>query len=560
LSSASSASPTATQDITAEIDQYYLRSPAAKAALDHNNRCRDINGRGHFLQLPSELRLAIFKDLDNLNDVANLRLVCTGQTQGTYELLYRTYHLLPTAKSIAKLNSLIRGTHKPTAPVMEVPKAEWVKRIIIEAVVPRQIPDSLYKTLPLAVQMRYRQWEAKFKNRLEIARRQIYMAWCLVRLPGIQYLEYSPNFHESRLPLRSDLSSFSEMLLDTFGEQMNPGEHAAGIWRNRSLVFEPANTAKDLEMVRNMCHRLVGVALRTPKRTEDLHVVIHTNSDRALVDIETADHMYPLPGLQLWGPTHLKRLDIRYLKGADDDGFFFDLFELCENEKQFSNLETLTLAGNDLGTQCLCLGELEDISHLPLKYMRVENVGMSPLDASNVKLAPGVALEIHNVCWKEKRDIAMETINNLRNVVISGDQIFDKYEHEDGDEEEYSEGQCFEEADEGVEAGEEEFENDFEVEESQDFFIDEDPEEALQDIEHEDVFNWDDDDDANADRVDQDPKPETALGDEDPEEKAGDSEMADVSGGESDAESNNASDSDMEDRSEVEPTSDNAEL
>jgi hypothetical protein len=185
--------------------------------------------------------------------------------------------------------------------------------------------------------------------------------------------------------------------------------------------------------------------------------VIHTNSDRALVNIETADFMHPLPGLQWWKPDHLKRLDIRYIKGADADGFGFDLYELCEDEHQFSNLEVLILAANDVEAQPLCLEELEDISHLPLKYLQVENVEMSPAAASNMRLAPGVALEIHNVHWKGGKVIARAAINNLKNVVISGDQLFDE------DDEEVSEGQDLEKEHEEVEASEEEFEDDLGV-------------------------------------------------------------------------------------------------
>ncbi|KAF7450476.1 hypothetical protein A1F99_050920 [Pyrenophora tritici-repentis] len=370
-----------------------------------------------FRDLPLELKEMVLDYLNNIEDVASLRLVCKDMVP--WEFLWKVpYRILSMKESAKKLWQIAMTQQRFTNNGMcRNALPEHLRTIVFEAALPSRTSNIDVATddidlggscVHTIISDVFHTYHVKRHEQLCNPAMGNIISTALHNLDSIATMMYHP-FHPSRLDKdpRSDQDR-RNLILASKGKEAH--EFANAMWMNRNITLR--NHTKFTELVYLMIfHDAINAVLRNPKRKKKLRVHIETKLNSALCRPRTSTH--PIP--------------------VDQLGDFLEIIYSGSNHTvpQSMQADLSILSSQRLGTGSLYAGLRElSISGTGLckNWSRLQKLRLSHTQQTEQSALflqrQSFALEIHNVYWHDRSFEHYSRGSSLQSVKASGIFVF----------------------------------------------------------------------------------------------------------------------------------------
>ncbi|KAH6872153.1 hypothetical protein BKA58DRAFT_467980 [Alternaria rosae] len=199
--------------------------------------------RVRLLSLPRELFNKVFDVVENLSDIAALRLTCVDLGCGRHTALYCTYQLLPTHQSIARLQRMLDSPTIDIRRGIGCPKPGWIKHLIIEGAEPcaEQAVESwrLYHLLRDALPTYHGFYVAEWAPMVE-SNMETILSFLVIRLDNLNVLGYSSSLHGSRGYVQPSVEIRGQVVRAAFDKSPNLQQFSDMMFREKEHKFAVA--------------------------------------------------------------------------------------------------------------------------------------------------------------------------------------------------------------------------------------------------------------------------------------------------------------------------------
>ncbi|KAH5663149.1 hypothetical protein HBI23_090690 [Parastagonospora nodorum] len=395
-----------------------------------------------FVNLLVELIDNIYRQLDNVRDVANLRLTCTqirfsNMRGDTLRYLYQNLTFAHTPEGWMDYMAVAEH-HVGGAKGQDYKSSEWVRRVVYEDVLPVTLDDlGLHNIAALAMEVanpepspyeRYIDYVDAIKHFRVHAEDLIAVEAIATKFVNLDTIEYHSGFQDARQgyqPRRAMLNVI-EQTADMNDEDDEDDEDdflnievSKHLWKHRSCTWKTNTSPSLLDPSVEHVHLMVKAALGNPLRKAPLTHRIKTLHPYAFA--------YGYDDQQWPKNNKLHHVDIQYIglnRSEDHDMGDYQLFRDPSTTHHFSNMRTLRLAGAHPHPD----GSL-NLQRLGLKDCKPEWPNLTDITLENVKLssiAVGFVktLKVHahfrNVIWLGKSILDFDKGSEFLQVVVMG--------------------------------------------------------------------------------------------------------------------------------------------
>jgi hypothetical protein len=315
------------------------------------------------VNLPVEFIDNIYRQLDNVRDVANLRLTCTqigfSNTRGdTLRYLYQNLTFAHTPEGWMDYMAVAEH-HVGGANGQDYKSSEWVRRVLYEDVLPVTLEDlGLHNITALAMEVAHPEPSPYEKcidyvdaiKHFRVHDENLTAVEAIVtKFVNLETIEHHPGFQDARQgyqPHRAMLSVI-EQTADMNDENDEDDEDgfldikvSKHLCKHRSCTWKTNTSPSLLGPSVEHVHLMVKVALENPLRKAPLTLRIKTLHPYAFA-YDYDDQQWPKNN-------KLHHVDIQYIgsnRSEDHDMGDYQLFSDQSTTNRFTNMRTLRLAG-----------------------------------------------------------------------------------------------------------------------------------------------------------------------------------------------------------------------
>lgn len=213
---------------------------SAMAELGAHKNIMRRQRRVRLLSLPRELFNEVFDVVENLPNIAALRLTCVDLGSSRHAALYCTYQLLPTHQSIARLQRMLDSPTIDIRRGLKCPKPSWIKHLIIEGAEPcaeRAVKSwrsyhLLRDALPMYHEFYFAEWAPMVESNMEAI-----LSSLVIRLDNLNVLGYSPGLHGSRGYVETSVEIRGQVVRAAFDKSSTLQQFSDMMFREKEHMF-----------------------------------------------------------------------------------------------------------------------------------------------------------------------------------------------------------------------------------------------------------------------------------------------------------------------------------